>query len=138
MQPQSTHPRLDRSRRSNRFMRNDFRAVIYSACAACALFATAPARADDMAGMKTAASAQAQAQADAGLTDAVVRKVDAAAGTISLKAGALANIGMPAMTMAYRAKDAAMTQQVHAGDKVRVRIENLNGTLTIVKLVTAQ
>ncbi|GAB7538128.1 copper-binding protein [Burkholderia sp. 3C] len=104
--------------------------------AAASSLAAAPAFADDMAGMKMAAPAksQPQAQADDGLTDAVVRKVDPATGMITLKHGTLANIGMPAMTMAYKAGDAAMTQHVHAGDKVRVRVENLNGTPTIVKL----
>jgi Cu/Ag efflux protein CusF len=94
--------------------------------------AAAPAFADDMAGMKMAAPAG--TQADDGLTDAVVRKVDPATGMITLKHGTLANIGMPAMTMAYQAGNTDMAQHVHAGDKVRVRIENLNGTLTIVKL----
>ncbi|WP_414441537.1 copper-binding protein [Burkholderia sp. 22PA0106] len=112
--------------------------------AAATSLAAAPAFADDMAGMKMAAPAksqpqaqsqtQPQAQADDGLTDAVVRKVDPATGMITLKHGTLANIGMPAMTMAYKAGDAAMTQHAHAGDKVRVRVENLNGTPTIVKL----
>lgn len=41
---------------------------------------------------------------------------------------------MPPMTMALKAKDAAMTRLVHEGDKVKVRVENVNGTLTIVKM----
>lgn len=68
------------------------------------------------------------------LTDAEVRKVDAATGMLTLKHGALGNIGMPPMTMAYKAKDADMVKQVHAGDKVKVRVEDVNGTLTVVKL----
>ncbi|MBN3724209.1 copper-binding protein [Burkholderia sp. Ac-20379] len=100
--------------------------------AAIAGLAAAPAFAGDMAGMTM--TAPAGAQADDGLTDAVVRKVDPATGMITLKHGTLANIGMPAMTMAYKAGTADMAQHVHAGDKVRVRVENLNGTLTIVKL----
>ncbi|RQX90844.1 hypothetical protein DF120_18810 [Burkholderia stagnalis] len=51
-----------------------------------------------------------------------------------LKHGALENVGMPPMTMAFKAKDSEMVQQVKVGDKVKVRIENVNGTLTIVKL----
>ena len=35
------------------------------------------------------------------------------------------------------ASHAAMLEQVHVGDKVKVRIENVNGTMTIVKLVKA-
>jgi Cu/Ag efflux protein CusF len=38
------------------------------------------------------------------------------------------------MTMAFKTKDAAKIKQVHQGDKVRVRVENVDGTLTIVNL----
>jgi Cu/Ag efflux protein CusF len=41
---------------------------------------------------------------------------------------------MSAMTMAYKAKDTAMIDHVKEGDKVKVRVEDVNGTLTIVKL----
>ncbi|KUY59433.1 copper-binding protein [Burkholderia sp. RF2-non_BP3] len=87
----------------------------------------------DMSGMKM--SSGAAAESNAVLTDAEVKKIDLASGKITLKHGALENVGMPAMTMAFKAKDAAMLAEVHAGDKVKVRVENVNGTLTIVKLV---
>ncbi|WP_241290286.1 copper-binding protein [Burkholderia stabilis] len=89
----------------------------------------------DMSGMKMSSGGSAESKA--ALTDAEVKKVDAATGKLTLKHGALENVGMPPMTMAFKAKDAAMLEQVHAGDKVKVRIENVNGTLTIVKLVKA-
>ena len=102
---------------------------------------TAPAfAAGDMAGMDMPGmkmSSGSAAESNAALTDAEVKKVDAASGRITLKHGALDNVGMPPMTMAFKAKDAAMLAQVHVGDKVKVRIENVNGTLTIVKLVKA-
>ncbi|KUY71884.1 copper-binding protein [Burkholderia sp. RF4-BP95] len=87
----------------------------------------------DMSGMKM--SSGAAAESNAVLTDAEVKKIDLASGKITLKHGALENVGMPPMTMAFKAKDAAMLAEVHAGDKVKVRVENINGTLTIVKLV---
>ncbi|MGU7838056.1 copper-binding protein [Burkholderia sp. AW33-5] len=87
----------------------------------------------DMSGMKM--SSGAAAESNAVLTDAEVKKIDLASGKITLKHGALENVGMPPMTMAFKAKDAAMLAEVHAGDKVKVRVENVNGTLTIVKLV---
>jgi Cu/Ag efflux protein CusF len=59
----------------------------------------------------------------------------AATGMITLKHGAFANLGMAPMTMAYKAKDAAMVRQAHAGDKVKVRVEAVGGTLTIVEMV---
>jgi Cu/Ag efflux protein CusF len=63
-----------------------------------------------------------------------VKKVDPSAGMVTLKHGALDNVGMPAMTMAFKTKDAAMAKQVQEGDKVKVRVENVNGTPTIVKM----
>ena len=63
--------------------------------------------------------------------------MDPASGMVTLKHGALQNVGMPAMTMAFKAKDAAMIKQIHEGDKVKVRIEDVDGTMTIVKLEKA-
>lgn len=71
---------------------------------------------------------------DSTLADGVVKKVDRQTGMVSLKHGELKDIGMPAMTMAYRAKDAAMVEQAKAGEKVKFRLENLNGTYTITTL----
>ncbi|GAB3627624.1 RND transporter MFP subunit [Pandoraea terrae] len=97
---------------------------------------SAPAfSAGDMPGMDMPMkSSGTMASSNAALTDAVVKKVDAATGMVTLKHGALENVGMPAMTMAFKAKDAAMVKQAHEGDKVKVRVENVNGTMTIVKL----
>ena len=69
------------------------------------------------------------------LSDAIVTAVNPATNMITLNHGELKNVGMGAMTMAYRAKDPSMIQQVGTGEKVRVRIENVGGTLTIVRLV---
>ncbi|ODP30762.1 copper-binding protein [Pandoraea sp. ISTKB] len=74
------------------------------------------------------------ADANAALTDATVKSVDTSTGMVMLQHGTMANIGMPAMTMAYKAKDAAMAKGIHAGEKVRVRVENVSGTLTIVRM----
>ncbi|NRD84102.1 copper-binding protein [Burkholderia pseudomallei] len=49
------------------------------------------------------------------LTEAVVRQVDLATGMITLKLGALDNVGMPPMTMTFKAKDIAMAKRVRAG-----------------------
>ncbi|AKC70517.1 copper-binding protein [Pandoraea oxalativorans] len=72
--------------------------------------------------------------ADSALTDATVKSIDTSTGMVMLAHGAMANIAMPAMTMAYKAKDAAMARSVHPGDKVRVRVENVGGTLMIVRM----
>lgn len=111
-----------------------------AAVLAIGAFATPAFAAGDMSGMDMSGmkmSSDGPAESNAALTDAEVKKVDAASGKVTLKHGALDNVGMPPMTMTFKAKDAAMLEQVHVGDKVRVRIENVNGTLTIVKLVKA-
>ena len=92
--------------------------------------------ADDMAGMKMNGGAMnAGAPNNTALTDAVVKKVDPSTGMVTLQHGELKNIGMSAMTMAYKAKDASMVKQAKEGEKVKVRVENVDGTLTIVKLL---
>jgi Cu/Ag efflux protein CusF len=91
--------------------------------------------ADDMAGMKMSPGAMSPAAASkSALTDAEIRKVDPASGMVTLKHGALENVGMPPMTMAFKASDAAMLKQAHEGDKVKVRVENVGGTMTIVTM----
>jgi Cu/Ag efflux protein CusF len=100
-----------------------------------AAIVAAPAFAgDDMAGMDMSKPSASKTSSNTALTNAEVKKVDAATGMVTLKHGALENVGMPPMTMAFKAKDAEMVKQVHEGDKVKVRVENVNGTLTIVKL----
>ncbi|AKM02434.1 copper-binding protein [Burkholderia pyrrocinia] len=114
--------------------------MITAATLAIGAFAAPAFAAGEMSGMDMSGMKMSSDGSDAShtaLTDAEVKKVDAATGKVTLKHGALDNVGMPPMTMAFKAKDAAMLTQVHAGDKVKVRIENVNGTLTIVKLVNA-
>jgi Cu(I)/Ag(I) efflux system periplasmic protein CusF len=98
--------------------------------------ASGAAFADDMPGMKMSGGAMSHAPASGNnaMTDAVVKHVDAASGMVTIKHGALTNVGMPAMTMAFKAKDAAMVNRVKEGDNVKVRVENVDGTLTIVKM----
>lgn len=92
--------------------------------------------ADDMAGMKMNGGAtNAGAPDNVALTDAVVKKVDPSTGMVTLQHGELKNIGMSPMTMAYKARDASMVKQAKEGEKVKVRVENVDGTLTIVKLL---
>ncbi len=107
-------------------------------CTATAFAGTALA-ADEMAGTKMKTGAMDTASStDTALTDAVVRKVDPSTGMVTLQHGDLKNIGMSAMTMAYKAKDASMVKRAREGEKVKVRVESVNGTLTIVKLEKQQ
>jgi Cu/Ag efflux protein CusF len=102
-------------------------------------FAGAALAADEMAGMKMKTGGMdAASSTDTALTDAVVKKVDPSTGMVTLQHGELKNIGMSAMTMAYKAKDASMVKTAKEGEKVKVRVESVNGTLTIVKLEKQQ
>ncbi len=67
------------------------------------------------------------------LADGVVKKVDKAGGKLTISHDALPN-GMPAMTMAFKVKDAAWIEQVKEGQKIRFASENVDGAMTIVRL----
>lgn len=58
-------------------------------------------------------------------TDATVKKVDPASGKVTLSHGPLKNLGMPAMTMAFKVKDAKALAQLKAGDKIRFVAEHV-------------
>ncbi|SKD03114.1 Cu and Ag efflux protein CusF [Burkholderia sp. YR290] len=108
--------------------------LIVASAVLAAVFVAPAFAGDDMAGMKMSAPSASKMSPKTALTDAEVKKVDPETGMVTLKHGALENVGMPPMTMAFKAKDAAMVKQVHEGDKVKVRVESVNGTLTIVKM----
>lgn len=80
-----------------------------------------------------AAHAQTEAAASAPLSEGEIRKVDAAAGKITIKHGPLENLGMPGMTMVFRVKDSAWLEQLKAGDKIRFQAEKVNGLFTVVR-----
>lgn len=89
----------------------------------------------DMKGMPMQAGGSSAGGADQALTDAVVKQVDASTGMVTLQHGALANIGMPAMTMAYKTATPALLDEAKAGAHVKVRVENIHGNPTIVTLL---
>ena len=68
------------------------------------------------------------------MTDAEVRKVDAARGKITLKHGEIKNLDMPAMSMVFAVKDAAMLGRVQPGDKVRFTADRIKGVYTVTTL----
>ena len=65
-----------------------------------------------------------------------VKKIDETAGKITLKHGAIKNLGMDedGMTMVFRVQDAAMLKQVKVGDKVQFEAERANAGITITQL----
>ncbi len=76
--------------------------------------------------------------AGSGFTEAEVRKVDKDAGKITLKHGPITNLDMPPMTMVFRAKDPKMLDNVKAGDKVRVKVDKIQGAYTVTEIEPAR
>ncbi|WP_298872315.1 copper-binding protein [uncultured Bradyrhizobium sp.] len=68
-----------------------------------------------------------------------VKKIDEAAGKITLKHGAAKSLGMDEpMTMVYRVKDPAMLKQVKVGDKVSFEAEEAASGYTVTKMERAK
>jgi Cu/Ag efflux protein CusF len=67
-------------------------------------------------------------------TEAKVRKVDTAAGKITLQHGEIKNLGMAAMTMVYRVKNPALLNELKAGDQVQFTADRINGVFTVLSI----
>lgn len=76
----------------------------------------------------------AKASPGAALAEGEIRKVDKDAGKLTIKHGPIKNLEMPAMTMVFKVKDAAMLEQVAAGDKIRFGVEKVNGAFTVQQI----
>jgi Cu/Ag efflux protein CusF len=74
------------------------------------------------------------AAANAAWTEGEVRKIDKAAGKITIKHGAMPKFDMPPMTMVYRVKDKAMLDQLKPGDKIKFDGDGVGGEFTVLRL----
>jgi Cu/Ag efflux protein CusF len=106
-----------------------FLAVAALACGAAFIPCT-PALAES-------ATSKAAATPASTYTEGEVRRIDKEAGKITLKHGPITNLGMPAMSMVFRAKDPAMLDNVAVGEKVRFKAENIQGALTVTEIKAA-
>ncbi len=79
-----------------------------------------------LAGMTTIAAAQ--------MVEGEVTKIDESAGKITIKHGPLKKFDMDAMTMVFRANEAAMLKQVKPGDKIKFEADKVNGQFTVMKI----
>lgn len=65
---------------------------------------------------------------------AQIMKIDGTAGKVTLKHGAIDNLGMPAMTMAFPVKDRAWLKDFKEGDAVQVTFDKVKGKPTVVEM----
>jgi len=103
--------------------------ILTTICPASALAADDHAGHGAMHGSKAAGVA---------MSDGLVKKVDKAGAKVTIAHGPLENLAMPAMTMVFRVKDKTWLDQVQNGDKIRFIAENVEGTLSVVKLEKAK
>jgi Cu(I)/Ag(I) efflux system periplasmic protein CusF len=115
-------------------MENDMTriAILITVLAAGTAFAF-PAGADD-GHMRHATKAGNSAAASAAWTEGEVRKVDKAAGKLTIKHGPMPKFDMPPMTMAYRVKDKTMLDQLKPGDKIKFDVDGVGGEFTVLRL----
>lgn len=99
-----------------------------------AFLALPPAFADDAHHTATPAVTTA---ASAALSEGTVKKVDKAAGKLTIVHGPLANLDMPPMTMVFKAGDPAMLDKVKAGDRIRFLAERSGGVFIVKTLEPA-
>ena len=76
------------------------------------------------------------ALAQAAMANGEVKKIDEAAGKITLKHGPIKNLDMneDGMTMVFRVQDPSMLKQVKVGDKVQFEAERATADITITKM----
>ena len=102
---------------------------------AIGLSGTAWAQTRDHAAHHPAAATTAESAAR--LTDGEIRKVDKETQKLTIRHGAIENLGMPPMTMVFRVTDPAMLDNIKVGDKVRFAAEQRDGAITITKVERA-
>ena len=93
-----------------------------------------PASAAASSGPAAAPAASAAVAAAGDMTEGEVRKVDKAAGKITLKHGAIRNLDMPAMTMVFQARTPSALASLTAGDKVRFKAEKAGSALVVTDI----
>jgi len=72
--------------------------------------------------------------ASAAWTAGEVRKIDKAAGKITIKQGAMPRLDMPPMTMDYRVKNKAMLDHLKPGDKIKFAADSVGSEFTVLRL----
>jgi Cu(I)/Ag(I) efflux system periplasmic protein CusF len=69
--------------------------------------------------------------------DGEVRRVDKAAGKITLRHGELKQLDMSPMTMVFEVSDKALLDSVKAGDKVKFKVISKDGKMIVTEMKPA-
>jgi Cu(I)/Ag(I) efflux system periplasmic protein CusF len=72
------------------------------------------------------------------LSEGEIRKIDQAAGKITLAHGEIKSIDMPPMTMVFTVKNPALFDALKKGDKVRFAVVREDGKLVLTEIVPAR
>ncbi|MGJ3263488.1 MAG: copper-binding protein [Salinarimonas sp.] len=70
-------------------------------------------------------------------TEGEIRKIDDAAGKLTVRHGPIENLGMDAMTMVFRMPETGMASGLTVGDRVVFEADRVNGALTITRIEKA-
>lgn len=83
-------------------------------------------------------SPTAQTKPAATYTEGEVRRMDKGARKVTLRHGPITNLDMPAMTMVFEVKDAALLDKISVGDKVRFVAEKSGDTYFVTRMEPAK
>lgn len=72
--------------------------------------------------------------AEATFTKGTVKKIDEAAGKVTLIHEELVDLEMPAMTMVFVLADKGMAQRLSPGDAIEFSAQRINGKLTVTAI----
>ena len=76
--------------------------------------------------------------AEARLAEGTVKKIDKSAGKLTIAHGPLEALGMPPMTMAFRAAEPGLLAQVKVGDKIRFHAADEAGKMIVTDIQLAK
>ena len=92
-----------------------------------------PALAQGHAGHGTMGAAQSTSK-----VEGEIRKVDKAAGKVTIKHGEIKQMGMPPMTMMFPVRDKALLDKVKEGDKVLFTLASEGGNMVVTAIEPAK
>ncbi len=71
-------------------------------------------------------------------TAGLVKKVDKAAGKVTIRHGPIVNLEMPKMTMIFRVRDPAMLDRLKEGDRILFVADRVDGKITVMQFEPAE